>query len=623
MTLQHSHPEPASTVPPRVVAVVVTFNRRDLLPLTLQGIAGAKLQPDVVVVINNASTDGTAEYLDSLDYELPLDIVHLSQNVGGAGGFTVGIDRALARHQADLVWVMDDDTEPCEDTLFESVKAWSTYQGPRGEKPAFVASKVVWDDGRDHPMNTMRTKFGASQREKTQAAQVGARPIRSASFVSLLMDAQVMRREGLPIADFFIWNDDFEYSTRLAHHRYAIAAPASVAKHHTKTFGTTNANPGPRFYNDVRNKLWTFGRTRTLSPLEKFLYGGSVARLWISTLRQSDSAQQYSQLLFRGIKDACTAFRSNEQVLAGIYELESTQLPQQLRAHNGNHTEDFSILMSTYRHDRPEYLHRAIASNLQEQTLTPTEFVLVQDGPLTDELEDVINEWAQKSQRESLTDFKVVKLAKNSGLAQALNFGLQHCSYELVARADADDISEPNRFEMQIPLMASSTDAVLGSSMYEISEDGQTVEATRIAVLGADAIAQTLSSRNPLYHPTVVMRRSAVLSVGGYEEVPGAEDYWLWSRLSHAGFSLNNISEPLVKYRTGAGAYQRRGGLSALLADFTVQRRLYSGGVVNAAEGARNLAVRSVYRMLPTNTRQKVFRQFNHRITPRNYPREE
>ena len=90
------------------------------------------------------------------------------------------------------------------------------------------------------------------------------------------MDAQAIRRNGgLPIAEFFIWNDDFEFSTRLIHHRDGIAVPSSVAKHHTKTFGTTNADPGPRFYNDVRNKLWVFTRSRTLNPLEKLLYGGS------------------------------------------------------------------------------------------------------------------------------------------------------------------------------------------------------------------------------------------------------------------------------------------------------------------------------------------------------------
>ncbi|WP_314508443.1 glycosyltransferase, partial [uncultured Rothia sp.] len=97
---------------PRAVAVVVTYNRRDLLPKTLAGIASGRMRPVAVVIVDNASTDDTAAYLDSLEYDLPVDRITLRQNMGGAGGFAVGIDRALERHNPDLVWVMDDDTEP-------------------------------------------------------------------------------------------------------------------------------------------------------------------------------------------------------------------------------------------------------------------------------------------------------------------------------------------------------------------------------------------------------------------------------------------------------------------------------------------------------------------------------
>ena len=197
---------------PRVVAVVVTYNRQDLLPITLAGIAAGQVVPDAVVMVDNASTDGTAEYLKNLSYSLPLDIITLSQNMGGAGGFAVGIDRALARHNPDLVWVMDDDTEPTENTLHESVQAWESYSPDRSRRPALIASRVVWTNGEDHPMNTMRTMFGAGSGRHRRAQAVGGRPIRSASCVSLVMDAQVIRQNGgLPIADFFIWNDDFEF----------------------------------------------------------------------------------------------------------------------------------------------------------------------------------------------------------------------------------------------------------------------------------------------------------------------------------------------------------------------------------------------------------------------------
>ena len=612
MTSPQIQSETAHEASPRVVAVVVTYNRQELLPVTLKGIASGDQLPAAVVVINNASTDGTAEYLENLEYSLPVDIVNLSKNLGGAGGFTVGIDRALVRHKADLVWVMDDDTEPTESTLSEAVKAWSNYRGAHGEHPAFVASKVEWTDGRDHPMNTMRTKFGASAAEFSRARVVGARPIRSASFVSVMMDAAVMRREGLPIADFFIWNDDFEYTTRLAHGRDAIATSQSVVIHHTKSAGNTDFNPGPRFYNDVRNKLWLFCRRRTLTPLEKFLYGGSTLRLWITTVLRTDDKKTYLTYLARGIKDALVPFRSNDEVLQGIYELEFPRFAQQWREQNiqqeGN--PPFSVLMGTYAQDNPLYLDQAIASNLRDQTVRPHQFVVVADGPLTPELNAILEKWESLAVSEKLTDFTIVRQAENSGLASALNLGLQVCKFELVARADSDDISLPERFEEQLEAMAGTNLAVLGSALYEVDASGQKELAVRKATCTSLEIARVLPQRNPIFHPTVMFRKSAVLSVGSYEEVPGAEDYWLWARLNQAGYGLKNLPQPLVKYRTEVGAYTKRGGVQALKQDIQVQKRLYRGHVVSAPRVAQNLLVRSAYRFIPLSLRQKLFRRF-------------
>ncbi|MDO4898559.1 MAG: glycosyltransferase, partial [Rothia sp. (in: high G+C Gram-positive bacteria)] len=376
----------------RIVAVVVTYNRLTLLPQTLAGIAAGSLTPDLVVIVNNASTDGTTDYLDQLSYELQTDVVHLNTNVGGAGGFAVGIDRALARHAADLVWVMDDDTEPTENTLAEAYRAWLDYSPVRSERPVLVASKVSWSDGRDHPMNTMRTMFGAGKKRTDRAARVGARPIRSASFVSILMDGAAMRATELPLAEFFIWNDDFEYTTRLAHHGNAIATERSVALHHTKTFGTTDAKPGPRFYNDVRNKLWVLCGRRTLSPFEKLLYGGATARLWASTLLRTDEKKTYTGYFLHGVKDAVRGYRSTAEVLRGVYDLETTQVAHKTRLTMGN-GQEFSLLMSIYAKDKAEQLREALTSNTRGQTLAPDQVVLVEDGPLPADLTAVLDEF--------------------------------------------------------------------------------------------------------------------------------------------------------------------------------------------------------------------------------------
>lgn len=591
----------------RIVAVVVTYNRRELLEQTLAGIAAGELTPTTVVLINNASTDDTATYLNSLTYSLPLDVVHLPANVGGAGGFTVGIDRALSRHDADLVWVMDDDTEPTEHTLAEAYRAWSRYSPVLAERPAVVASRVVWTDGRDHPMNTMRTMFRAGEHRTERAAMVGARPIRSASFVSILMDGAAMRATDLPIADFFIWNDDFEYTTRLIHHSHGIATDRSVALHHTTTFGTTDAKPGPRFYNDVRNKLWVFCARRTLTPVEKILYGGSTVRLWANTLLRTDEKKTYLGYLLNGIKDAAAGYRPNSEVLQGVYKLERPTLAERVRA---SYTEDdrFSLLMSFYAGDDPQALRQALLSNTVEQKLAPTEVVLVQDGPVPAELSRVVTGVTEQLP----IPVKHLVLAQNHGLAAALREGLEVASFDMVARADSDDISEPQRFATQIPQLVQGRYDVLGSAMYEFDGDPATPAATRRVATGARTIRELLPKRNPMLHPTVVFRKRAVQAVGSYVEVPGAEDYWLWTRMSRAGFVLGNLDQPLVRYRVSS-AYTRRGGLAALRKDLAVQRRLYSGGALTLARFAQNLAVRGMYRLAPEALRTQAFRMMTDR----------
>lgn len=586
----------------RIAAVVVTYNRRALLERTLAGIAGGQLTPDVVIIVNNASTDSTPDYLETLDYELEVDIVHLPENVGGAGGFTVGIDRALVRHRADLVWVMDDDTEPTEGTLSEAYRAWTDYSPVKAERPAVVASKVVWTNGEDHPMNTMRTMFAAGAERTAKAAAVGARPIRSASFVSILMDGAAMRATELPLADFFIWNDDFEYTTRLIHHSQGIATERSVAIHNTKTFGTTDAAPGPRFYNDVRNKLWVFCGRRTLAPHEKLLYGGSTARLWASTLLRTEDKKTYSGYFLNGLKDAVAGYRPNSEVLKDIYELETPHLAEIVRAQYSGAT-DFSLLMSVYRGDTPQNLKAALNSNTVEQTLPPTQVVLVQDGPVSQEVADVIADF--KAAAPMPVD--LIELKENHGLAAALREGLSACTYDIVARADADDISVPERFERQIPLVADGQFDVLGSAMYEFSIDPSTPDALRHVATGSRRISEVIPRRNPMLHPTVVFRKSAVEAVGSYTEVPGAEDYWLWARMEKAGFILGNLPDPLVKYRVST-AYTRRGGITALRKDIDVQRRLYSGNVVSPGRFAKNMGIRGVYRLAPEKIRTKAFR---------------
>jgi GT2 family glycosyltransferase len=181
-----------------------------------------------------------------------------------------------------------------------------------------VASRVVWTDGRDHPMNTPRPKPLVSPEEREAAEMVGCVPVRSASFVSVLVDAAVCRSRGAPVADYFLWNDDFEFSTRILRGNIGLLCPHSVVVHKTRTFGSTDADPGERFYYEVRNKVWLLTRSRSLAPLERLLYGGSTVRRWLRTIRGSRDRAT----LWRGLRRGLVAGlrhgpRSNEIVLAG------------------------------------------------------------------------------------------------------------------------------------------------------------------------------------------------------------------------------------------------------------------------------------------------------------------
>jgi rhamnopyranosyl-N-acetylglucosaminyl-diphospho-decaprenol beta-1,3/1,4-galactofuranosyltransferase len=280
----------------RVVAVVVTWNRRTLLAESLRAIQEQTTAPWRTIVVDNASDDGTAELLRT-DFPTA-DVVATRTNIGGAGGFALGLDRAL-RTDCDAVWLMDDDTVPEREALQALLIARRQYGH---SVPALLASRVVWTDGRDHPMNTPRVKPGASVEEIADAAGVGCTPIRSASFVSVLVDAACARQRGLPIADYFLWNDDFEFTTRVLRGSRGLYCPASVVVHKTASFGSTNADPGARFYYEVRNKVWLFLRSRGLSPTEKVLYGGSTLRRWTRTLVASSERATLLRALRDGLR---------------------------------------------------------------------------------------------------------------------------------------------------------------------------------------------------------------------------------------------------------------------------------------------------------------------------------
>ncbi|HEX2312428.1 MAG TPA: glycosyltransferase [Thermomonospora sp.] len=293
------------TAAPKVVAVVVTYNRRDLLEEALTAIAGQVRPPDVTVVVDNASTDGTHDVLAARAGQV--ETIRLDRNTGGAGGFAAGLARALELG-ADRIWLLDDDTVPEPGALAALLRVCAGT--------ALVASRVVWTDGRPHPMNTPRTKPGVTRAELEWARALGCVPIRSASFVSVLVEAAAVRERGLPLADYFLWNDDFEFTTRILRGRRGLLCPDSVVVHKTRTFGAADADPGERFFFEVRNKVWLFTRSGGLAPSERVVYGGATVRRWARTFVKSSDRATLRRGLVRGLAAGVrTAPRPNAEVL--------------------------------------------------------------------------------------------------------------------------------------------------------------------------------------------------------------------------------------------------------------------------------------------------------------------
>ncbi|MFV2172129.1 glycosyltransferase [Actinomadura sp. LOL_016] len=294
---------------PRVVAALVTYERRDLLVEALTAVSAQSRPPDATVVVDNASTDGTVR---TVRERFPdVELLELERNTGGAGGFAVAVAHALDM-DADLIWLMDDDTVPEPGALEALLEARERAE----PVPALVASRVVWTDGRAHPMNTPRPKPRARRWETEAARKAESVPIRSASFVSVLVDAAVVRRCGPPIADYFLWNDDFEFTTRLLRGRLGLLCPQSLVVHKTKTFGSTDADPGERFFYEVRNKVWLFTRSRGLGPGERALYAGSTLWRWTRTFAHSSDRAVLRRGLRRGLGDGLRAGpRPNDRVL--------------------------------------------------------------------------------------------------------------------------------------------------------------------------------------------------------------------------------------------------------------------------------------------------------------------
>lgn len=268
---------------------------------------------------------------------------------------------------------------------------------------------------------------------------------------------------------------------------------------------------------------------------------------------------------------------------------------------------NFSVAMSVYRNDKPNDFDRALESITKLQTVKPTEIVLVVDGPIGEELNAVVEKYEK-----AYPFFKVIRLAENGGLGNALKIAIENAGYELIARMDSDDIALPNRFEEQLKIFEQRPDLdIVGGDISEfIGDEDNIVAHRRVPVTDAD-IKQYIKVRCPFNHMTVMYKKDAVIKAGGYLDLFWNEDYYLWIRMQLNGAKFANTGTTLVNVRTGADMYARRGGKRYFQSEKYLQKYMLEHKMIGYTTYISNVTKRwIVQRCLPNGIRGWVFRKF-------------
>lgn len=266
--------------------------------------------------------------------------------------------------------------------------------------------------------------------------------------------------------------------------------------------------------------------------------------------------------------------------------------------------EKVSVLMSVYKKEKPENLELAIMS-IVNQSHKADEIILVEDGPVGLELENKINELKNKC-----SYLKIVILGKNVGLGKALNEGLKHCNNNIIARMDSDDISEPNRIELQLEFIKNNPKVdVVGGNIVEFDDLTRKNVSYRIVPMEHKSIARYLKKRNPMNHVTVMFKKDKVIESGGYMDCLYFEDYYLWARMIKNGCIFANLGSTLVRVRAGLSMSGRRGNIKYINSIYNFEKKLYRLRLISYITFINNVIVRSLVSLMPNKLRYYVYQR--------------
>lgn len=257
----------------------------------------------------------------------------------------------------------------------------------------------------------------------------------------------------------------------------------------------------------------------------------------------------------------------------------------------------YSVLMSVYKNDNPDFLKIALKSIYDDQTRKPDEIIVVFDGPVSDELRAVLDDF-RKGKEEFV---KYYPQDVNRGLGEALKIGTEYCSGDYIFRMDADDVSTPDRFEIQSKYVEEHPEIdVLGSDIVEFNETPDEPNLKkRVCFANHNDIVKMGKKRSPMNHVSVCIKKEALIAVGGYSPLLYVEDYYLWERMISAGYKLANINKTLVYTRVGNGFTKRRSNKEYVKSWKILQEYMLASGMITKREVRKNMFCIKVFVKMP------------------------
>lgn len=280
--------------------------------------------------------------------------------------------------------------------------------------------------------------------------------------------------------------------------------------------------------------------------------------------------------------------------------LQSNDLP--LEVNYLSHTEKFTLLIAIYINDNVENFDLALKS-IVFNTVVPDEILITVDGPVTDEMNQLISSFAQRLPNV----IRVIRQGSNKGRGYTAALGVRNARHELIAKMDADDISNLQRFEKQLPLIQKNNNLdVVGGQISEFDDELE-ITTRRIVPITHEKIIEFSRMRSPINQPTVIFRKSSVLQTGNYSNLTVMEDYDLWMRMIENKMLFQNIDEDLVYMRAPKNMYQRRGGVQYFKTYKIFRKNLLKRHLISYKDYYKSVIAMSMTALMPTTFRKKVY----------------